>query len=166
MDPATAEAWFGKAPPDLSLIARAKAAAPTGSTPTCKSFYVDESRPLGWNNTRVPGRLDAARAVGDAGHAARRHRAQAQVADGEEACHKGESRVAASPASRSRAQKGTHGRRAVRPASPATSPRSSPYVGEPAALKRESMGVWVMLFLAFFTFLAYLLKNEYWRDVH
>ena len=40
------------------------------------------------------------------------------------------------------------------------------YVGEPAALKRESMGVWVVLYLAFFTFIAYLLKHEYWKDVH
>ena len=40
------------------------------------------------------------------------------------------------------------------------------YVGEPAAIERESLGVWVVLFLAFFTFLAYLLKSEYWRDVH
>ena len=40
------------------------------------------------------------------------------------------------------------------------------YAGEPAALKRQSMGVWVVLFLAFFTFLAWLLKKEYWRDVH
>jgi ubiquinol-cytochrome c reductase cytochrome c1 subunit len=40
------------------------------------------------------------------------------------------------------------------------------YVGEPAKVKRESMGVWVVLFLAFFTFLAYLLKHEYWKDVH
>ena len=40
------------------------------------------------------------------------------------------------------------------------------YVAEPAALKRESVGVWVVLFLAFFTFIAYLLKTEYWRDVH
>ena len=30
----------------------------------------------------------------------------------------------------------------------------------------RSIGVWVILFLAFFTFLAWLLKNEYWRDVH
>jgi len=40
------------------------------------------------------------------------------------------------------------------------------YAGEPAALKREAMGVWVILFLAFFTFLAWLLKTEYWKDVH
>jgi ubiquinol-cytochrome c reductase cytochrome c1 subunit len=40
------------------------------------------------------------------------------------------------------------------------------YAGEPAALKREAMGVWVLLYLAFFTFLAYLLKHEFWKDVH
>ena len=40
------------------------------------------------------------------------------------------------------------------------------YVGEPAALKRQSLGVWVVLFLAFFTFLAWLLKKEFWKDVH
>ncbi|MBA3485793.1 MAG: cytochrome c1, partial [Lysobacter sp.] len=39
------------------------------------------------------------------------------------------------------------------------------YAGEPAALKRQSLGVWVILFLALFTFLAWLLKTEYWRDV-
>ncbi len=40
------------------------------------------------------------------------------------------------------------------------------YAGEPAALKRTSMGVWVLLYLAFFTFLAWLLKQEFWKDVH
>ena len=40
------------------------------------------------------------------------------------------------------------------------------YAGEPAALKRQSMGVWVILFLAVLTFLFYLLKQEYWKDVH
>lgn len=40
------------------------------------------------------------------------------------------------------------------------------YVGEPARLQRESLGVWVILFLSFFTLMAYLLKKEYWKDVH
>lgn len=35
-----------------------------------------------------------------------------------------------------------------------------------AGLKRQSLGVWVLLFLAFFTFMAWLLKKEYWKDVH
>jgi ubiquinol-cytochrome c reductase cytochrome c1 subunit len=40
------------------------------------------------------------------------------------------------------------------------------YASEPAALQRHAYGVWVILFLALFTFLAYLLKKEYWKDVH
>jgi ubiquinol-cytochrome c reductase cytochrome c1 subunit len=40
------------------------------------------------------------------------------------------------------------------------------YSAEPAVLKRKSIGVWVMAFLAVFALIAYLLKAEYWRDVH
>jgi ubiquinol-cytochrome c reductase cytochrome c1 subunit len=40
------------------------------------------------------------------------------------------------------------------------------YTGEPAVLQRKGLGVWVILFLVLFTFIAYLLKLEYWRDVH
>ena len=40
------------------------------------------------------------------------------------------------------------------------------YAGEPAALKRASVGVFVVLFLAFLTFLSWLVKAEYWKDVH
>ena len=43
-----AEDWFGKMPPDLSLISRVR-----GSDwiyTYLKSFYLDENQPLGWNN--------------------------------------------------------------------------------------------------------------------
>jgi ubiquinol-cytochrome c reductase cytochrome c1 subunit len=40
------------------------------------------------------------------------------------------------------------------------------YAGEPAKAKRESMGVFVTLFLLVFFVFAYLLKKEYWKDVH
>ena len=39
------------------------------------------------------------------------------------------------------------------------------YLGEPSIIKRESMGIWVLLFLVTFTFLAYLLYKEFWRDI-
>ncbi|MGK7296068.1 MAG: cytochrome c1 [Candidatus Wenzhouxiangella sp. M2_3B_020] len=39
------------------------------------------------------------------------------------------------------------------------------YLGEPAVLKRENMGIWVILFLVVFTFLSWLLYKEYWRDI-
>jgi ubiquinol-cytochrome c reductase cytochrome c1 subunit len=40
------------------------------------------------------------------------------------------------------------------------------YLAEPAKLVRYEMGFWVMLFMGVFIVLAYLLKKEYWRDVH
>jgi ubiquinol-cytochrome c reductase cytochrome c1 subunit len=40
------------------------------------------------------------------------------------------------------------------------------YVGEPAQIQRHSLGIWVVLFLLLFTWLAWLLKKEYWNDVH
>ncbi len=40
------------------------------------------------------------------------------------------------------------------------------YVGEPAQVERRSIGVWVVLFLLLFTWMAWQLKKEYWKDVH
>ncbi len=40
------------------------------------------------------------------------------------------------------------------------------YVSEPAALQREHYGIWVVLFLAMFTLLAYAIKKEFWKDVN
>ena len=43
-----AEKWFGKMPPDLSLISRVRGSDWVYTY--LKSFYLDSSRPLGWNN--------------------------------------------------------------------------------------------------------------------
>lgn len=40
------------------------------------------------------------------------------------------------------------------------------YAGEPSQLQRSALGIWVVLFLLVFTGFAWLLKREYWRDVH
>ena len=40
------------------------------------------------------------------------------------------------------------------------------YAGEPTQVDRRSIGVWVVLFLLAFTWMAWLLKKEYWKDVH
>jgi ubiquinol-cytochrome c reductase cytochrome c1 subunit len=39
------------------------------------------------------------------------------------------------------------------------------YVSDPAQLERQSLGIWVVLFLLMFTGIAYMLKTEYWKDV-
>ena len=40
------------------------------------------------------------------------------------------------------------------------------YLGEPINLERYRIGGWVMAYLFLFLIVAYLLKREYWRDVH
>ncbi|PVV15659.1 MAG: hypothetical protein B6D82_03035 [gamma proteobacterium symbiont of Ctena orbiculata] len=40
------------------------------------------------------------------------------------------------------------------------------YISEPIQMERKRLGVWVLLFIAVFFVLSYLLKKEYWKDVH
>jgi ubiquinol-cytochrome c reductase cytochrome c1 subunit len=40
------------------------------------------------------------------------------------------------------------------------------YLGEPAKLVRYGIGVWTILFLIVFTFVAYAMKKEFWKDIH
>jgi len=53
--PREQQEWFGVAPPDLSLVARARASAEGSGGDWLytylRSFYRDEARPTGWNNT-------------------------------------------------------------------------------------------------------------------
>src|SRR5258708_1781464 len=50
--PKDSEGWFGKQPPDLSLIARAR--SPDYLYSYMKGFYVDKTRPWGVNNLYLP----------------------------------------------------------------------------------------------------------------
>lgn len=54
-----AKKWFGVAPPDLSVIARARASADGSGADWLytylRQFYRDDSRPTGWNNVVFPG---------------------------------------------------------------------------------------------------------------
>jgi len=54
MRPADAKAWFGKAPPDLSVIARARTSfeyrGPDYLFTFLRGFYRDAGSPTGWNN--------------------------------------------------------------------------------------------------------------------
>lgn len=160
-------AWFGKAPPDLSVEARAKAEGADWIYNYLLSFYVDESRPSGWNNTVFPGASMPHALWELQGMQHAKTEPKHKNAKGEaESCHMGEYKgeciigfeIAESPKPRLTPEEYD------RVAKDITSFLA--YVGEPNAAKRESVGVWVVLFLAFFTLIAYLLKVEYWRDVH
>jgi ubiquinol-cytochrome c reductase cytochrome c1 subunit len=163
LDPAQGEKWMGKAPPDLSVVARTKHEGADWIYAYLKSFYVDESRPTGWNNTVFPGAsmphvLWELQGV--------QHAVTEPKHEGAEACPHGETGGRCITGfGIPEHQKGTQ--------TPEEFDRTArdisaflAYVGEPSQMNRESMGVWVVLFLAFLTFLTYLLKTEYWRDVH
>jgi ubiquinol-cytochrome c reductase cytochrome c1 subunit len=147
---AKADEWFGKAPPDLSLEARAK--GPDWIYNYLKAFYLDESRPSGWNNTvfpnvAMPNVLWELQGVQRAVYAPAKAGEEPRV-ERLELAAKG----ALSPMEFDEAARDLTA--------------FLEYVGEPAKLKREAMGVWVVLYLGFFTLLAWLLKHEYWKDVH
>lgn len=40
------------------------------------------------------------------------------------------------------------------------------YVGDPSILARRNLGPWVLGFLALLGLVTYLVKREYWRDIH
>lgn len=146
MPPADAAKWFGKAPPDLSLEVRAKTADWVYAY--LNSFYLDPSRPVGWNNTvfpnaSMPNPLWELQGV-----------QTAVKKDGSEEVEKLE---LSKPGKMTPAQF----QQATRDLT-----NFLEYVSEPAALQRKHYGIWVLLFLAGFTFLAYMLKKEYWKDVH
>lgn len=149
MDSADATQWFGKAPPDLSLTARSRGV--DWIYDYLKSFYWDEKAAIGWNNTRLPnasmphvlwelqGIQRPVYATGADG---------ATVVSGFVLDDAGKAKAAAyDEVARDIAN-------------------FMQYVGEPAALQRQALGAWVILFLALFTFIAWLLKREFWSDLH
>ena len=142
--------FFGKAPPDLSLIARVRGSDWIYNY--LKSFYLDESRPVGWNNTVFPNASMPNPLWQLQG---------AQHAEFGKPDASGERPVEKLLLPQPGTQNAAEFDRTVRDITAFLE-----YAGEPAALKRQSLGVWVVLFLAFLTFLAWLLKKEYWRDVH
>lgn len=148
---ADAEAWFGKAPPDLSLMVRARGGA-SYIYQLFKTYYIDPTKQTGVNNLRLPAT------------------AMPHVLSDLE----GMKKIVYKP--------GEHGQPQVFDHFETVSPgRLSPdeydaflrdtvnfldYVSEPSQAHRRSLGVWVVLFLMLFTWLAWLLKKEYWKDVH
>lgn len=150
MTPEMGVAAFGKAPPDLSLIARVR--GPDWIYTYLKSFYLDESRPVGWNNTlfpnvSMPNPLWQLQGLQQPKYGPKDAAGDAPV----------EGFTLSQPGSQTPQQFDQTARDIA---------AFLEYAGEPAALKRQGIGVWVVLFLAFFAFLAMLLKKEYWRDVH
>jgi ubiquinol-cytochrome c reductase cytochrome c1 subunit len=146
MRPDDAAMWLGKAPPDLSLIARSRGV--DWLFTYLKSFYQDENGD--WNNLVLPNasmphvmwQLQGIQKPVYVSHG------DVEVVD---------HLVLATEGLQTPEEYEKTVRELV---------TFLDYLSEPAKLKRKSIGIWVMLFLTVFAFVAYLLKAEYWRDVH
>jgi len=132
--------WFGSAPPDLTLEARLR--SPDWIYTYLRSFYVDENRPFGTNN----------KIFKDVG--------MPHVLQGMQGV-----RTMDEHGNLTAAKGGTMSEQdyddVVRDLT-----NFLEYVGEPNKLERERTGYWVIGFLVIFFIFSYLLKKEYWRDVH
>lgn len=144
--------WFGVAPPDLTVIGRSRGG--DWLYTYLRDFYRDPERPTGWNNLVFPN-------VGMPHVLV--HLQGVQVLKVEESTD-------------------VHGHKVQTPRLVLQSPGTlTPvqydqlvgdlvnylvYMGEPAGMKRVQIGIAVLLFLAIFIALSWLLKRAYWKDVH
>ena len=152
-----AATWFGKTPPDLSLMARARGADYLYQF--LKTFYVDASKPTGANNLRLdstamPAVLSELEGLK---HAVFKD-VQEKSADGKTmTVHVFDHFEQIAPGRMSAAEYDAFVHDTV---------NFLDYVGEPTQAARRALGIWVVLFLLVFTWLAWLLKQQYWKDVH
>jgi ubiquinol-cytochrome c reductase cytochrome c1 subunit len=148
---ADAEAWFGRQPPDLSLVAQARGT--DWLYKFLKGFYLDPSRPSGTNNLALDGASMPAVLSELEG-------TKVAVFSEHGAGHAGKSVERFETVSAGR----------LLPAEYDAFVRDTvnflDYVGDPSQADRRAIGLWVVLFLMVFTTFAWFLKKEYWKDVH
>ena len=148
--------WFGKAPPDLSLVARRRGA--DWLYTYLKSFYLDNGTTWGVNNAIFPN-VGMPHVLAELqGEQKAIYKEVVNVVEGKE--HKSEV-LSHLELEKEGALSEAEYNKVV-----ADIVNFLVYVAEPMQLKRQQIGIWVILFLFVFTGLAYLLKREYWRDIH
>jgi len=157
MPAADATEWFGKVPPDLSLVARSRGTDWVFNFLT--TFYADPaSQKTGVNNLQLPGTamphvLSSLQGV--------------QNAVWRNVETKGEGGEAVVAREFEKFEPGVAG--SITPAQYDEFARDTvaflQYAGDPTQLQREGIGIWVILFLLMFSGIAYMLKKEYWKDV-
>ena len=158
--------WFGAAPPDLTLVARVR--GNDWLYTYLRAFYEDPTRPYGVNNTVFPNvgmpnvlaGLQGRQVVGCK---------QVQVVEGGK---KQFDPLTGAPITHEACDQLT-----IVPNSGELTPEQFDekvknlvtflaYSANPVKLESQRIGTYVLLFLAFFFVFAYLLKREYWKDVH
>ena len=142
MDPDQAKSWFGATPPDLTLEARLR--SPEWIYNYLKTFYVDDSRPLGVNNgvypnVGMPNVLLSLQGV----QRYDKENGKLLVEEGSGSMNAEEFDAAIYDLS-----------------------NFLYYVGEPSRLERQRLGIYVLLFLVILGTFTFRLNREFEKDVH
>jgi ubiquinol-cytochrome c reductase cytochrome c1 subunit len=145
--------WYGTAPPDLSLMARAKGVDHVYNF--LKGFYIDSDSPTGVDNLQLPGtsmphvlwELQGYQAA----HFTEHHNEDGSVTTTFEGF---EQMTAGTMDSEDYDE-------FVR-----DTVNFLAYIAEPIRSDRRKLGVWVLMFLTFFLILSRMLKKQIWKDVN
>jgi ubiquinol-cytochrome c reductase cytochrome c1 subunit len=168
MRPEDSKKWFGATPPDLTLVARVRGA--DWLYTYLGSFYADETRPYGYNNTafkdvgmpHVLAGLQGKQVKGCAPEG-RQVMGTAQVAvgfdtlTGQEITEEHEGVLYLEEEGKLSAEE--YDKLVF------DLVNFMVYMAEPIALERQRLGWWVLLFLAILFVPVYMLNKEFWRDV-
>jgi ubiquinol-cytochrome c reductase cytochrome c1 subunit len=157
IDPKQAKEWFGANPPDLTVIARSRAGhGGTGADylyTYMRTFYRDETKATGWNNLAFPNvgmphvlwelqgeRRPIFEERQESGHKVQVFKGWEQVTPG-----------TMTPQQYDQAMADLVG--------------YLQWMGEPAQTQRVRLGMFVMLFLLGFMYIAWRLNASYWKDI-
>lgn len=151
MPEAAAGRWFGSAPPDLSLIGRAKGADYIYSF--LKGFYVEPDSPTGVNNTVLAG-TSMPHVLWEL-QGFRRAVFSEHTEDGVTTTHL-EGFETLKEGSLDAEGFDEFVRDTV---------NFLVYIAEPIRSERRTLGVWVLMYLIFFWIIAVMLKKQIWKDV-
>jgi ubiquinol-cytochrome c reductase cytochrome c1 subunit len=182
MRPADAKQWFGKVPPDLSVITRARTSFEYKGTDylytLLRGYYRDAASPTGWNNVVYPSigmphilwqRQGPREATIEKVH----HEAgKGMVREVSVYDAAGHVTVTRTPIQGHAAEGMTY---SFRPVDPAAARQFDgeiadlvgflAFITDPSATTRVRIGVWVLLFLGLFTVVAWWLNRTYWKDI-
>jgi ubiquinol-cytochrome c reductase cytochrome c1 subunit len=152
MRPVDAKEWFGAAPPDLSVEARARSR--DWLYTYLRSFYRDDTRPTGWNNLVFPNvsmpnvlwQLQGQRSV----------RFEDETDEAGEKIHKFAGYTQLTPGTQSAIDYDSNVADLVGYMS---------WMAEPTQKTRKQLGVWVLLFLGVLCVFTWRLNAAFWKDI-
>jgi ubiquinol-cytochrome c reductase cytochrome c1 subunit len=161
MTPVDAKAWFGKVPPDLTLIARSRSAAGMGSGADyiytyLRTYYRDDTKPTGWNNAAYPG-VGMPHVLWELQGQQRPIYAEEKDAnqpDGMVKVFKGLEQITPGTMNKDEYNEAV-----------ADLVAYLQWMAEPNQTSRVRLGVGVMLFLGVFIVIAWRLNASFWKDI-